>query len=79
MLRINICSIIISALVRVDTSQGNRKELLLIPNGKNEGNLARFLGPGMVKVNSNVGNVKGKHTIFEINCPNCTITFRSQE
>lgn len=56
-----------------------RRGIIADTNGKDQDNLARFLGPGMVKINSNVGDVKSKHTVFEINCQNCTINFRSQE
>ena len=43
-----------------------------------ENSLARFLEPDKAKLHSNVGNVKGKHTLFDITCAGCTINFRTQ-
>ncbi|MCW3119862.1 MAG: hypothetical protein JWM28_3944 [Chitinophagaceae bacterium] len=42
----------------------------------NEPAPVKFGGPGSVKFTSNVGDINGSHTVFDINCLSCNISFK---
>ncbi|MDB5210218.1 MAG: hypothetical protein JWQ30_1045 [Sediminibacterium sp.] len=50
----------------------------IVPGGSagSESTPVTFAGPGSVKFTSNVGDVNGKHTVFDINCLSCHISFK---